>query len=55
MGRTIKKNTNSLFKTNVKSSEKFKSEAEIHFEKKREKERKLIYDEIERRNLGYRV
>lgn len=55
MGKTIKKNTNSLFKTGIKSTEKFKSEAEIYFDQKREKERKLIYEEIERRNLGYNV
>lgn len=46
---------NSLFTTKKKSSEKFRSQAEIDFEKKREEERKLMMEEIDRRNCGYNV
>ena len=40
----------SLFRTNLKTSEKFQSYADRQFEKKREKERKDLLNEIDRRN-----
>lgn len=49
--KNISNQNDSLFRTNVKTSEKFKAYADIQTEKRREKERKELIDEINRRSL----
>lgn len=39
----------------IKSSEKFKPYADTIYGKKKSEERKRLYDEIDRRKLGYEV